>query len=129
MRRTWKRRKETRRRWRIPRDDAAPEPFSTPGQKTIDDLVKFTGAARQPDDQDAGLRASFNAPQPTAGPLGDPPPQEEGEMVVILLRGDHMVSDTKLATVLGTDTFRPSTPEEAHALLGSEPGLLWDRWD
>ncbi len=107
-----------------PAGDAAPEPFSTPGQKTIDDLVKFTGQPGSRMIKTLVYVPLFNAPQPTAGPLGDPPPQEEGEMVVILLRGDHMVSDTKLATVLGTDTFRPSTPEEAHALLGANLGSL-----
>jgi prolyl-tRNA synthetase len=107
-----------------PAGEAAPEPFSTPGQKTIDDLVKFTGQPGSRMIKTLVYVPLFNAPPPAAGPLGDPSPPEVGEMVVILLRGDHMVSDTKLATVLGTDTFRQSTPEEAHALLGANLGSL-----
>ena len=48
----------------------------------------------------------------------------EGQAILILLRGDHTLSETKLAATLGTDVFRPSTPEEARALLGAHLGSL-----
>jgi len=85
--------------------DAAPEPFPTPGQKTIDNLVKFTGesAVRMIKTLDYVVRS---------------------EPVVILLRGDHSLSETKLALVLGTDVFRPATPEEAFKLHGAHLGSL-----
>ncbi|HUY12549.1 MAG TPA: proline--tRNA ligase [Terriglobia bacterium] len=85
--------------------DSAPEPFATPGQKTIDDLVKFTGEspARMIKTLDFFVKS-----QP----------------VVILLRGDHTMSETKLAMTLGTDVFRPATPEEAFALHGAHLGSL-----
>ncbi len=107
-----------------PAGDAAPEPFATPGQKSIDDLVKFTGQPGNRMIKTLVYVPSFTVVQPPGGTAGDTEIKEEGEMVVILLRGDHMVSDTKLATVLGTETFRPSTPEEAHALLGANLGSL-----
>ena len=107
-----------------PAGDSAPEPFATPGQRTIDDLVKFTGQPGNRMIKTLVYVPSFNVVQPPGGTPGDKEIKEEGDMVVILLRGDHMVSDTKLATVLGTDTFRPSTPEEAHALLGANVGSL-----
>ena len=88
-----------------PSGGLAPEPFPTPGQKTIDDLVKFTG--EKPERMIKTLVYVV-----------------EGQAVLILLRGDHNLSETKLATTLGSDVFRPSTPEEAHALLGAHLGSL-----
>ena len=85
--------------------DAPPEPFPTPGQKTIDDLAKFTG------ESPARLMKTLVY-------MADSKP------VVILLRGDHALSETKLATALGTDVFRPATPEEALALHGAHVGSL-----
>jgi prolyl-tRNA synthetase len=85
--------------------DAAPQPFPTPGQKTIDDLVKFTGEspARMIKTLDFFV---------------------ESKPIVILLRGDHTMSETKLAMALGSDVFRPATPEEAFALHGAHLGSL-----
>ena len=88
-----------------PPGDAAPQPFSTPGQKTIDDLVKFTG--------EPGNRMIKTLVYVV-----------DGQAILILLRGDHSLSETKLAAMLGTDAFRPSTPEEARALLGANVGSL-----
>jgi prolyl-tRNA synthetase len=88
-----------------PRGDAQPEPFPTPGQKTIDDLVRFTGesAARM-------IKTLVYV--------------VESKTILILLRGDHTLSETKLAATLGTDVFRPATPEEAWALHGAHLGSL-----
>lgn len=88
-----------------PPGDAMPEPFATPGQKTIDDLVKFTG-----ENAHRMIKTLVFV--------------VEGQAILLLLRGDHSLSETKLAAILGTDTFRPSTPEEARALLGAHLGSL-----
>jgi len=88
-----------------PPGDAAPEPFPTPGQKTIDDLAKFTGEGP------ARLIKTLDF-------------MVESQPVVLLLRGDHALSETKLAAALGTATFRPSTPEEALKLHGAHLGSL-----
>jgi len=88
-----------------PAGDAMPEPFATPGQKTIEDLVKFTGQS--------GERMIKTLVYTV-----------EGKPILILLRGDHTLSETKLASTLGTDVFRPSTPDEALALLGAHLGSL-----
>jgi prolyl-tRNA synthetase len=85
--------------------DAPPEPFPTPGLKTIDDLVKATG--QSPDRMIKTLVFIV-----------------EGKPLVILLRGDHTLSETKLAATLGTEVFRPATPEEALALHGAHLGSL-----
>jgi len=88
-----------------PPGDAPPEPFPTPGQKTIDDLARFTG----------------EGPEQLMKTLVY---EVESKPVVLLLRGDHTLSETKLAATLGTDVFRPATPEEALALCGAHLGSL-----
>ncbi|MGH9359534.1 MAG: His/Gly/Thr/Pro-type tRNA ligase C-terminal domain-containing protein, partial [Terriglobia bacterium] len=39
-------------------------------------------------------------------------------------RGDHTLSESKLAAVLGGNTFRPATPEEAFKIHGAHLGSL-----
>jgi prolyl-tRNA synthetase len=85
--------------------DAAPQPFPTPGQKTIDDLVKFTG-------------------DPASRMIKTLVYIVESKPVVILLRGDHALSETKLASVLQSTTYRPATAEEAFNLHGAQLGSL-----
>jgi prolyl-tRNA synthetase len=86
-------------------DDKAPEPFGTPGQRTIEDLVKFTGES-------------------PARMIKTLVYMVESRPALVLLRGDHALSETKLTTALGTDVFRPATPQEAFALLGANLGSL-----
>jgi prolyl-tRNA synthetase len=86
-------------------DDALPEPFPTPGQKTIDDLANFTG------ESPARLMKTLVY-------------VVESKPMVLLLRGDHTLSETKLAAALGTGVFRPATPEEAWSLHGAHLGSL-----
>ncbi len=85
--------------------DAAPEPFPTPGQKTIAELANFTG-------------------EPAWRLIKTLDYIVESEPAIILLRGDHSLSETKLASVLGTTVFRPATPEEALRLHGAHLGSL-----
>ena len=83
----------------------SPEPFSTPGQRTIEDMVKFTGevAARF-------IKSLLYV--------------AEDKPVLLLLRGNRQLSESKLAEVLGTDVFRPATPEEAERYLGGPLGFV-----
>jgi prolyl-tRNA synthetase len=88
-----------------PAGNDSPEPFATPGQKTIEDLVRFTG--ERPERMIKTLVYVV-----------------ESEPVVILMRGDHALSETKLSTALGTAVFRPATPDEAFKLHGAHLGSL-----
>ncbi len=88
-----------------PAGDATPELFATPGQKTIDDLAKFTS------ESPARMIKTLDY-------------VVESQPVVLLLRGDHSLSETKLAATLGTAVFRAATPEEALALHGARLGSL-----
>jgi prolyl-tRNA synthetase len=88
-----------------PANDAASEVFATPGQKTIDDLVKFAG-------------------EPAHRFIKTLDYVVESEPVVLLLRGDHQLSEPKLMTLFETTQFRPATPEEAQKLHGASIGSL-----
>ena len=88
-----------------PPAETAAEAFPTPGQKTINDLVNFTG------------ESPVRLIKTLVYVVEDKP-------AVILLRGDHTLSETKLASALGTEVFRPATPDEALALLGAHVGSL-----
>lgn len=48
----------------------------------------------------------------------------ESKPVILLVRGDDQLNEAKLASALGTMTFRPATPEEIYAALGAHPGSL-----
>jgi prolyl-tRNA synthetase len=88
-----------------PAGDATAEPFATPGQKTIEDLAQFTGES-------------------PARMIKTLVYVAESRPVVLLLRGDHTLSETKLASVLGTALFRPATAAEAQKLHGASLGSL-----
>src|SRR5262249_9061895 len=52
-----------------------------------------------------------------------PVTKEDGAIVLVLLRGDDRMSESKLLTVLGGDS-RPSTDEEVRAAFGASGGSL-----
>jgi prolyl-tRNA synthetase family II len=83
----------------------AAERFATPGVQTIADLE--------------------------AAPFGVPGARQvktltyvlEGQLTLVLLRGDHTLMEQKLADQAGT-TIRPAHPDEVKAALGASPGSL-----
>jgi prolyl-tRNA synthetase len=83
-----------------------PEKFATPGVVTIDALTK----------------APYSVPAErqikTLVYLVD------SRLVLLLLRGDDQLNESKLAVALGTVNFRAATPEEIVAALGAHPGSL-----
>jgi prolyl-tRNA synthetase len=85
--------------------DFAPEAFHTPGQKTIADLSTFTGLP------ETSLIKSVVM-------VADEKP------IIVLLRGDHQLSETKLQSELGAVDLRPAHPEELRDLFGAEAGSL-----
>jgi len=94
-------------------DDAgpnAPEEFPTPGVRTIEDLIAFPGgaeAARQI--KSLVFFATLDGEQ---------------RPVLVLLRGDHQLHETKLADSLRATAVRPAHPEEIRNLLGASAGSL-----
>lgn len=78
--------------------------FATPGVLTIDALERFgVPATRQ-------MKTLVYVAQ--------------GEPIVIVLRGDHQLNESKLAHVLGTTDVRPAEAEEAFELMGAGFGSL-----
>jgi len=88
-----------------PAGDLEPEQFHTPGRKTIAEVSEFT---RLPD------TSQIKSLVMTA----------DGALLLVLLRGDHQLSETKLAGVLGAVEIRPAHPEEMRKLLGADAGSL-----
>ncbi|MFY9887437.1 MAG: proline--tRNA ligase [Streptosporangiaceae bacterium] len=83
----------------------APVRLDTPGVRTIEDLA--TGYGLAADRQIKTLVQVIN-----------------GELTLVLLRGDHQLQEQKLIDTAGVTDIRPAQPEEIQAALGALPGSL-----
>src|SRR6266849_4540718 len=88
----------------------APEEFPTPGVRTIEDLTTFPGGAAADHQIKSLVYIARRDGKPTS--------------VLILLRGDQQLHETKLADSLGATAVRPAQPEEILALMGAGAGSL-----
>lgn len=88
-----------------PAGEAKPEPFATPGVRTIEDLEKFTGLGGEHFIKTLAYIA-------------------EGQMVLALLRGDHELNEAKFGDALGGKAFRPAHPEEIRQQMGAQAGFI-----
>lgn len=84
---------------------AAPARLDTPGVRTIEDLATGYGLAA-----DRQIKTLVQV--------------LDGKLTLVLLRGDHPLSDQKLADATAAVTIRPAQPEEIQAALGALPGSL-----
>jgi prolyl-tRNA synthetase family II len=84
---------------------AAPARLDTPGVRTIEDLAVGYGLAA-----DRQIKTLVQV--------------IDGKLTLVLLRGDHPLSDQKLIDATGAVTIRPAQPEEIQAALGALPGSL-----
>jgi len=83
----------------------APEPFDTPGVRTIEDLaVRYQAPAER---QIKTLVYYL-----------------DGVLTLVLLRGDHALNEQKLIDATGANEVRPALPDEIRAALGALPGSL-----
>jgi prolyl-tRNA synthetase len=85
---------------------SAPEKFATPGVRTIDDLARFEGGA-----------AAERQIKTLVYVVDD-------KTVLILLRGDHALSEVKLADSVEAQEMRAAGDKEIQAALGASPGSL-----
>jgi prolyl-tRNA synthetase len=83
----------------------APEPFPTPGVRTIEDLA-------------AGYGVSAERQIKTLVYFLD------GALTLVLLRGDHALNEQKLADATGANEIRPAQADEIREALGALPGSL-----
>ncbi len=88
-----------------PQEKRAPEKVHTPGQKTIAEVTAFLSVPPTRLIKSVVLVA------------GETP-------FLVLLRGDHALSETKFAAVRGAGEPRPAHPEEIRQWFGAEPGSL-----
>ncbi len=89
---------------------AAPEEFPTPGVRTIEDLTTFPGGAE--------------ANRQTKSLVFIATIDGESRPVLVLLRGDHQLHETKLSDSLRATAVRSAHPEEIRELLGASAGSL-----
>ncbi|HET8783602.1 MAG TPA: proline--tRNA ligase [Pyrinomonadaceae bacterium] len=88
----------------------SPEEFPTPGVRTIEDLITFPGGA------EAARQIKSLVYIATIG--GEPQP------LLVLMRCDHQLHETKLGDAIGATDVRPAHPEEIRSLLGASAGSL-----
>ncbi|MBZ5584913.1 MAG: proline--tRNA ligase [Acidobacteriia bacterium] len=88
-----------------PEGDLSPEEFPTPGRKTIAEVAAFTGLPETSQMKSLVLVA-------------------DGKPVLVLLRGDHQLSETKFGAVANDPEYRPAHPEEIREWFGAEAGSL-----
>jgi len=84
----------------------APEKFPTPGVRTIEALAGFEGGA------------------PAERQIKTLVYVVDGTPVLLLLRGDHSLSEQKLVDQIEAAEIRPAGEEEIRAALGAGPGSL-----
>jgi prolyl-tRNA synthetase len=88
-----------------PEGDFTPEPFHTPGRKTIAEVAEFTHLP-----ESSQMKSLVMA--------------VDGKPVLALMRGDHSLSETKFASVMGAREIRPAHPEEIREWFGADAGSL-----
>ncbi len=84
---------------------SAPARLDTPAVRTIEDLATGYGLAA-----DRQIKTLVQV--------------LDGQLTLVLLRGDHPLSEQKLVDATGAVTVRPAQPEEIQAALGALPGSL-----
>ena len=88
-----------------PQGQADPEEFATPGRKTIAEVAEFTELPESSQIKSLVMVAA-------------------GKPVLVLMRGDHSLSESKLGGVLEAADLRPAHPEEICEWFGADAGSL-----
>ncbi len=88
-----------------PQGESAPEEFATPGKKTIAEVAEFTGLPESSQIKSLVMVAA-------------------GKPVLVLLRGDHSLAESKLSSLLETADLRPAHAEEIREWFGADAGSL-----
>ena len=88
-----------------PEGDRAPEEFHTPGRKTIAEVAEFTGLPESSQMKSLVLVA-------------------DGKPVLVLLRGDHQLSEAKFGMIANDPEFRPAQADEIQEWFGAAAGSL-----
>ncbi|MDT4895431.1 MAG: prolyl-tRNA synthetase [Acidobacteriota bacterium] len=89
--------------------------FPTPGVRTIENLTTFPGGAAA--DQQIKTLVYMSGDKGWGHRHNTLP-------ILVLLRGDHQLHETKLMDAFGGAEVRPAQPEEIRELFGTSPGSL-----
>jgi len=95
--------------------DGQPLEVHTPGQKTIEDVARFLGVS--PKNKIKTLAMMVAGEDKKRGKTSQ-------RALVLLMRGDHQMNESKLSTAVGGKETRPMQEEEILALFKSPPGYL-----
>jgi len=95
--------------------DGKPLEVHTPGMKTIEDVAKFLGVS--PKNKMKTLALMLEDADAKTGKV-------KTRAVVLLMRGDHQMNETKLSSVLKGKATRPMLEEEIRRLFNSPAGFL-----
>src|SRR5439155_22451574 len=88
-----------------PEGALAPEKFHTPSRKTILEVAEFTTLPQTSQMKSLVMVA-------------------DGKPVLVLLRGDHQLSETKFASAMGAAEVRPAHPHEIREWFRADAGSL-----
>ena len=88
-----------------PEGDHSPQEFHTPQRKTIAEVAEFTGLPATSQMKSLVLVA-------------------DGKPVLVMLRGDHQLSEAKLGGIVNDPEFRPAQADEITAWFGASAGSL-----
>ena len=95
--------------------DGKPAQVHTPGMKTIEDVARFLGVS--PKNKMKTLALMADEKDLKTG-------KSRSRGIVVLLRGDHQLNETKLSSALAGKETRPMREEEIQQLFGSPAGFL-----
>jgi prolyl-tRNA synthetase len=95
--------------------DGKPLEVHTPGQKTIEDVARFLGVSPRNKIKTLALMATE---------IDAKTGKAKQRQVVVLMRGDHQLNETKLSSALGGKETRPMQSEEIEQLFHSPAGFL-----
>jgi prolyl-tRNA synthetase len=98
-----------------PEGDGKPLEVHTPGQKTIEDVARFLGVS--PKNKIKTLALMVDEKDAKTGKV-------KSRAIVLLMRGDHQMNETKLSSAVGGKETRPMQEEEIKALFHSPAGFL-----
>ncbi len=95
--------------------DGKPAQVHTPGMKTIEDVARFLGVS--PKNKMKTLALMADEKDLKTG-------KSRSRAIVVLMRGDHQLNETKLSSALAGKETRPMREEEIQQLFGSPAGFL-----
>jgi prolyl-tRNA synthetase len=102
-----------------PEGDGQPLEVHTPGQKTIEDVARFLGVSPKNKIKTLAMMITEEDATGTKTPV-----KSRARAVVLLMRGDHQMNETKLSSAIGGKETRPMQEDEILALFKSPAGYL-----